>query len=164
MADLAAYHVRCEPPATVNYRGYDVYATGPWGQGPVFPQALKILEGFDLPAMGHNSAAYVHTVNQALNLAFADREQYIGDPAFVDVPMQELLSEAYLRERRKLIDPQRAWPPCRLPVIHAMAAHAAGTAVLARPLPLPGLPDKRPLARRILGDGPARQHLFLYAQ
>src|SRR5262249_27719335 len=67
-------------------------------------------EGFDLRAMGHNSAAYVHTVNQALNLAFADREQYIGDPAFVDVPMSELVSEAYLRERRKLIDPQRAWP------------------------------------------------------
>jgi gamma-glutamyltranspeptidase / glutathione hydrolase len=110
MADLAAYHVRCEPPVTVNYRGYDVYATGPWGQGPVFPQALKILEGFDLRAMGHNSAAYVHTVNQALNLAFADREHYIGDPAFVDVPMPELLSEAYLCERRKLIDPQRAWP------------------------------------------------------
>ena len=110
MADLAAYQVRCDPPVTVNYRGYDVYATGPWGQGPVFPQALKLLEGFDLRAMGHNSAAYVHTVNQALNLAFADREQYIGDPAFVDVPMDELLSEAYLRQRRSLIDPDRAWP------------------------------------------------------
>jgi len=110
MDDLAAYYVRCEPPVTVNYRGYDVYATGPWGQGPVFPQALKLLEGFDLRAMGHNSAAYVHTVNQALNLAFADREQYIGDPAFVNVPMQALLSEAYLSERRKLIDPERAWP------------------------------------------------------
>lgn len=110
MADLAAYQVRCDAGVTVNYRGYDVYGTGPWGQGPVFPQALKILEGFDVQAMGHNSAAYVHTVNQALNLAFADREHYMGDPAFVDVPMQELLSETYLRERRKLIDPQRAWP------------------------------------------------------
>lgn len=110
MADLAAYHVRGEPPVTVNYRGYDVYATGPWGQGPVFPQALKILEGFDLSAMGHNSTAYVHTVNQALNLAFADREQYIGDPAFVDVPMEALLAEAYLCQRRTLIDPDCAWP------------------------------------------------------
>ena len=110
MHDLAAYAVRDEPPVVVNYRGYDVYATGPWGQGPVFPQALKLLEGFDLRAMGHNSAAYVHTVNQALNLAFADREQYIGDPAFVNVPMNALLSEAYLSERRKLIDPDRAWP------------------------------------------------------
>jgi len=110
MADLADYRVRCDPPVQVSYRGYDVYATGPWGQGPVFPQALKILEGFDLRGMGHNSAAYLHTVTQALNLAFADREQYIGDPAFVDVPMDAMLSEAYLRERRRLIDPDRAWP------------------------------------------------------
>ena len=110
MADLADYQVRCDPPVQVKYRGYDVYATGPWGQGPVFPQALKILEGFDLRGMGHNSAAYLHTVTQALNLAFADREQYIGDPAFVDVPMDAMLSEAYLRERRRLIDPDRAWP------------------------------------------------------
>jgi gamma-glutamyltranspeptidase/glutathione hydrolase len=108
--DLAAYRVRCEPPVTVNYRGYDVYGTGPWGQGPVFPQALKLLEGFDLRAMGHNSAAYVHTVTQALNLAFADREQYLGDPAFVDVPMAALLSADYLSQRRTLIDPDCAWP------------------------------------------------------
>jgi gamma-glutamyltranspeptidase/glutathione hydrolase len=110
MADLADYRVRCDPPVRVNYRGYDVFATGPWGQGPVFPQALKILEGFDLRGMGHNSADYIHTVTQALNLAFADREQYIGDPAFVDVPMDAMLSEVYLRERRRLIDPDRAWP------------------------------------------------------
>jgi gamma-glutamyltranspeptidase / glutathione hydrolase len=110
MADLAAYRVRCEPPVRVQYRGYEVCATGPWGQGPVFPQALKILEGFDLCGMGHNSAAYLHTLTQALNLAFADREQYIGDPAFVDVPMDALLSETYLRERRRLIDPECAWP------------------------------------------------------
>ena len=110
MEDLAGYHARVEPPVTVNYHGYDMYACGPWGQGPVLPQALKILEGFDLQAMGHNSAAYIHTVNQALNLAFADREQYVGDPAFVDVPIDEFLSGAYLRERRTLIDPDRAWP------------------------------------------------------
>ena len=110
MEDIAAYRVRAEPPAKVNYRGYDVYCTGPATQGPVFPQMLKILEGFDLRAMGHNSAAYAHTVDQAMNLAFADREAYIGDPAFVDVPMEAMLSEAYLRERRKLIDPNRAWP------------------------------------------------------
>ena len=108
--DLAKYRVRIEPSVMVNYRGYDVYTCGPWCQGPVFTQALKILEGFDLGAMGHNSAEYIHVITQALNLAFADREQYIGDPAFVDVPMSELLSEAYLQERRKLIDPERAWP------------------------------------------------------
>ena len=110
MADLADYRVRQEPPVKVDYRGYDVYACGPWCQGPVFPQALKLLEGFDIGAMGHNSPDYIHLVTQALNLAFADRERYIGDPAFVDVPMDELLSDAYLGERRTLIDPKRAWP------------------------------------------------------
>ncbi|MCZ6873899.1 MAG: gamma-glutamyltransferase family protein [bacterium] len=110
MDDLLAYQVRCEPAITVNYHGYDVYGTGPWGQGPVFPQALKIVEGFDLQAMGHNTAEYIHTIIQALNLAFADREQYIADPAFVDVPLDALLAETYLQRRRKLIDPSRAWP------------------------------------------------------
>ena len=98
------------PPVSVNYRGYDVYSTGPWGQGPTFPQALKILEGFDLASMGHNSAEYIHTLSQALNLAFADREQYVGDPDFVDVPIDELLSAEYLARRRSLIDPDLAWP------------------------------------------------------
>lgn len=69
--DLAAYHVQVAPPVTVNYKGYDVYSTGPCGQGPTFPQALKILEGFDLASMGHNSPQSIHTVSQALNLAFA---------------------------------------------------------------------------------------------
>ena len=110
MSDLAGYHARCEAAVTVNYRGYGVYACGPWSQGPVFPQALKLLEGFDLRAMGHNSADYIHTLSQALNLAFADREQYIGDPLFVDVPTEQLLSEAYAQQRRILIDPDCAWP------------------------------------------------------
>ncbi|PKB71852.1 MAG: hypothetical protein BZY87_03190 [SAR202 cluster bacterium Io17-Chloro-G6] len=108
--DLAQYHVSVGSPVSVNYRGYDVYSTGPWGQGPTFPQALKILEGFDLAAMGHNSPEYIHTVSQALNLAFADRQQYVGDPNFVDVPIDEMLSEEYLAGRRALIDPDLAWP------------------------------------------------------
>ena len=119
LEDLSEYRVRIEPPVTVSYRGYDVYTCGPWCQGPVFPQALKILQDYDLPAMGHNSVDYIHTVNQALNLAFADREQFYGDPAFVHVPMDEMLSEPYLRERRSLIDPLRAWsgmPPAGDPV------------------------------------------------
>ena len=94
----------------MNYKGYDVYSTGPWGQGPTFPQALKILEGFDLASMGHNSADYIHTVSQALNLAFADRERYVGDPDFVDVPLDEMLSEKYIAKRRGLIDSDLAWP------------------------------------------------------
>ena len=108
--DLARYHVQVGSPVSVNYHGYDIYSTGPWGQGPTFPQALKILEGFDLASMGHNSAEYIHTVSQALNLAFADRQQYVGDPDFVDVPMDDLLSEEYLAQRRSLIDPDLAWP------------------------------------------------------
>ncbi len=108
--DLARHHVQIAPPVTVNYRGYDVYSTGPWGRGPTFPQALKILEGFDLASMGHNSAQYIHTVNQALNLAFAYREQYVGDPDFVDVPINEMLAEEYLAKRRTLIYPDLAWP------------------------------------------------------
>ena len=107
--DLARYHVKVGTPVTVNYKGYDVYSTGPWGQGPTFPQALKILEGFDLSSMGHNTPEYIHTVSQALNLAFADREQYVGDPYFVDVPINELLSEEYLAQRRGLIHEDMAW-------------------------------------------------------
>ena len=108
--DLANYHVTIGAPVTVNYKGYDVYSTGPWGQGPTFPQALKILEGFDLASMGHNTTEYIHTVSQALNLAFADREQYVGDPKFTDVPIKEMLSEEYLHRRRSLTDPEIAWP------------------------------------------------------
>ena len=107
--DLAENPPRQEPSAKATYRGFEMHACGPWCQGPVLPQALKMLEGFDLRSMGHNSSAYIHTVVEALDLAFADREQYIGDPAQVDVPMDELLSEEYLRERRTLIDPDHAW-------------------------------------------------------
>lgn len=102
--DFAAFETRIEPPYHVKYRGYDVYKPGPWSQGPVFLQQLRLLEGFDLQSMGHNSAAYVHTLMEAATLAFSDRERYYGDPAFVDVPIQGLLSESYADERRRLID------------------------------------------------------------
>jgi gamma-glutamyltranspeptidase/glutathione hydrolase len=74
----------------------------------VFLQQLRLLEGFDLAKMGHNSATYIHTVAEAAKLAFADREYYYGDPAFVDVPLKKLLSKDYAEERRKLIDPRKA--------------------------------------------------------
>ncbi|MBI4640323.1 MAG: gamma-glutamyltransferase, partial [Candidatus Tectomicrobia bacterium] len=76
--------------------------------GPVFLQQLTILEGFDLYSLGHNSVDYIHTVVESLKLAFADREQYYGDPDFVDVPLKGLFSKEYASERRKLIDSQRA--------------------------------------------------------
>jgi gamma-glutamyltranspeptidase / glutathione hydrolase len=106
--DLAAFETKVETPVSVTYRGYEVFKCGPWSQGPVFLQQLRLLEGYDLQALGHNSAAYIHLVTEAAKLAFADREAYYGDPDFVPVPLQELFSEAYTAARRTLIDPTRA--------------------------------------------------------
>jgi gamma-glutamyltranspeptidase / glutathione hydrolase len=106
--DLAAFETRVETPASVKYRGYEVFKCGPWSQGPVFLQQLRLLEGYDLQAMGHNTSTYIHLVTEAAKLAFADREAYYGDPAFVDVPLQALLSTTYTGARRSLIDPQHA--------------------------------------------------------
>ena len=107
--DLAEFHVDIEEPVQTNYRGIDVYATGPWSQGPVIPQTLNILEGYDLRFMGHNGADYIHTVSQALELAFADREAYYGDPKFVDVPLDTLVSKAYASRQRDRIRPDWAF-------------------------------------------------------
>src|SRR5271170_1797451 len=104
-ADLERFTTRIETPARADYRGVTVFKCGPWSQGPVFLQQLKLLEGFDLAAMGHNSADYIHTVIEAAKLAFADREAYYGDPEFIDVPLQGLLSREYAAARRGLIDP-----------------------------------------------------------
>lgn len=106
--DLASYVTPIEEPVTVNYRGYDVYKCGPWTQGPVFLQQIELLRGFDLGNMGHNSADYIHTVVEAAKLAFADRDAYYGDPKFVNVPLDRLLSEAYADERRQMINPAHA--------------------------------------------------------
>lgn len=106
--DFTAWRPTLEEPATADYRGISVYKCGPWTQGPVFLQQLKLLEGFDLAKMGHNTASYVHTVVECAKLAFADRERYYGDPAHVKVPLDRLLSKAYADERRKLIDPKKA--------------------------------------------------------
>jgi gamma-glutamyltranspeptidase / glutathione hydrolase len=106
--DLAVFNTKVEPPASVGYRGYEVFKCGPWSQGPVFLQQLRLLEGYDLRALGHNTAAYVHLVTEASKLAFADREAYYGDPDFVQVPIRELLSDAYTAARRTLIDADHA--------------------------------------------------------
>ncbi|MGE5247327.1 MAG: gamma-glutamyltransferase family protein, partial [Verrucomicrobiota bacterium] len=106
--DLHGYATRVETPVTVPYRGYDVYKCGPWSQGPVFLQQLRLLERYDLAAMGHNSPAYIHLLIEAAKLAFADRERYYGDPGFADIPLGMLLSRRYAEARRKLIDPDRA--------------------------------------------------------
>jgi gamma-glutamyltranspeptidase / glutathione hydrolase len=109
--DLADWKVKIEEPLMTTYRGIDVYKLQQWTQGPVMLQALNILENFDLRSMGYNSTKYIHTVYQALNLAFADRDFYYGDPAFApEEPMKGLLSKDYAKERMKLISPERNDP------------------------------------------------------
>jgi gamma-glutamyltranspeptidase/glutathione hydrolase len=110
LEDLASYEVSFEQPVCTRFHGIDVYACGPWSQGPVLPQTLNLLRGFDLKAMGHNSPQYVHTMIEALKLAFADRHRYYGDPKFVRVPLDALLSETYADERRKRIRADAAAP------------------------------------------------------
>ncbi len=107
-ADLAAHRTTIEDPVTAQYRGYTICKCDTWTQGPYLCQALRLLEGFDLKKMGLNSADYVHVVIEAIKLAMADRDEYYGDPAFVDVPMRELLADAYTQLRRPLIDLARA--------------------------------------------------------
>jgi gamma-glutamyltranspeptidase / glutathione hydrolase len=106
--DLASFRGRIEEPATATYRGYTVHKAGFWNQGPALLQALQILEGFDLAAMGLGSADAVHTIAEAIKLAFADRDRYYADPDFADVPAAALLSPAYAAARRSLIDPRAA--------------------------------------------------------
>jgi gamma-glutamyltranspeptidase/glutathione hydrolase len=106
--DLASYHGKIEEPVSAPYRGYTVYKAGFWNQGPALLQTLRILEGFDLKAMGAGSADAIHTTVEAIKLAYADRDRYYGDPDFVRVPGEVLLSEPYAAMRRRLIDPRHA--------------------------------------------------------
>ncbi|MGA9768204.1 MAG: gamma-glutamyltransferase family protein [Blastocatellia bacterium] len=106
--DFAAFHANVEEPTRTSYRGYEVYKTGFWAQGPVMLEMLNMLEGYDLRAMKHNSADYIHTLTEAMKLAFADRDRYYGDPDFVKVPAKELLSKDYAIARRALIDAEHA--------------------------------------------------------
>ncbi len=106
--DFAEWKPTLDEPVTVDYHGLSVYKCGPWTQGPVFLQQLRLLDGFDLPKLGHNSATTIHTIVEAAKLAFADRERFYGDPRLVDVPLKLLLSKDYADERRKLIDPRKA--------------------------------------------------------
>ncbi len=105
--DLAEYEVTVEEPQHIQYRGIDFYAGGPWCQGPVVLQTLKLCELDQLRSLGHNSAAYIHHIVEALKLGFADRDAYYGDPEFVDVPIHGLLSDDYARVQRARIDPLR---------------------------------------------------------
>jgi gamma-glutamyltranspeptidase/glutathione hydrolase len=108
--DLAQFSVDVETPLSIRFGDTTVFGCRPWCQGPVLLQTLKILEGIDVKALGHNTPSYIHTLIEALKLAFADRHAYYGDPKFVDVPIDALLSDAYTAQRRSLINADTAWP------------------------------------------------------
>jgi gamma-glutamyltranspeptidase / glutathione hydrolase len=106
--DFAEYTAEVETPVSINYRGYQIYKNPSASQGPTELIALNLLEGYDLKAMGHNSPDLLHISVEAVKLAMADREKYLGDMDFIKIPYDGLLSKDYARERRKLIDPAKA--------------------------------------------------------
>ncbi|MGN6453826.1 MAG: gamma-glutamyltransferase family protein [Steroidobacteraceae bacterium] len=112
--DLANWKVHLEEPVHSSYKGIEVYKLNAWVQGPVMLQALNILENFDVKSMGYDSARYIHTLYQAMNLAYADRDFYYGDTSYSPPPpVKGLLSKDYARERAKLIRPDRNDPDAR---------------------------------------------------
>ena len=114
LEDLARWQVHIEEPVSTNYKGIDVYKLTTWVQGPVLLQALNILEEIDIRDMGYNSARYIHTLYQVMNLAFADRDFYYGDPYMPPAePVQGLLSKKYAQQRRALINPEHNDPQIR---------------------------------------------------
>jgi gamma-glutamyltranspeptidase/glutathione hydrolase len=129
-ADLAGWRARLEVPLTFDYAGLTICKTGPWGQGPVFLQQLALLDGFDLAAMEAGSPDYIHTVVECAKLAFADREAWYGDPDFVDVPVETLLSAGYATNRRQLVGDEASAelrpgrPDGREPVLPGFATRA----------------------------------------
>ncbi len=106
--DLAGFHAETDRPRSTTYHSYEIVKPGFWTQGPVMLEALNLLEGYNLRAMGHNTPEYLHTVVEAVKLAFADRDRYYGDPKFSHIPEEVLLSKDYAADRRKLIDPAHA--------------------------------------------------------
>jgi len=106
--DFASYTDKVETPVSIDYRGYRVYKNASANQGPTELFALNILEGYDLKKLGHNSPDYIHTSIEAVKLALGDREKYLGDMDFIQIPYEGLLSKEYARERRTLIDPMHA--------------------------------------------------------
>jgi gamma-glutamyltranspeptidase/glutathione hydrolase len=106
--DFASYTAKVETPVSTDYRGYTVHKNASATQGPAELFALNLLEGYDLKAMKHNSAEYIHVNAEAIKLAMADRDKYLGDMDFIQIPFEGLLSKAYATDRRKLIDMAKA--------------------------------------------------------
>jgi len=133
LADLAAHTTKVETPVSATYRGFRVYKCGPWTQGPMLLQALRLLEGLDVRGLGYMTADYIHVVIEVIKLAMADRDTYYGDPDFVDVPLDRLLSDAYTAMRRRLVDPKRASQEVRPGDVYGMNPTMAGGVI--RPAP-----------------------------
>ena len=107
--DLGRFEVGHEAPVSGVFRDCTIFSCGPWCQGPVVPQALQMLQDDDLRTLGHNRPEYVHLIAQTLDLCFADRDRFYGDPDFVDVPIEQLLAPDYTRERRAVIEMDRGF-------------------------------------------------------
>jgi gamma-glutamyltranspeptidase/glutathione hydrolase len=129
--DFAEYTAEVETPVSINYRGYQIYKNPSASQGPTELMALNLLEGYDLKALGQNSPDFLHISAEAVKLAMADREKYLGDMDFIKIPYDGLLSKQYAQDRRKLIDPAKASLDLRpgLP-----EKFVAGASVLDRPV------------------------------
>jgi gamma-glutamyltranspeptidase/glutathione hydrolase len=108
--DLAGYYSEVAPALKVGFGDAEVYTCGPWCQGPLLGQALTMLDGTDFSGYRHNDPAYIHLLTETLKLAYADRHRYYGDPRFVDVPIETLLSAEYAATRRREINPAQAFP------------------------------------------------------
>ena len=130
--DFAGYTAKIEEPVSIDYRGYTVYKNASATQGPAELFALNILEGYDLKKMGLNSAEFIHTAVEATKLAMADRDTYLGDTDFIQIPFQGLLSKEYAAARRKQIDAARASLEFRPGDVTAYAG--AGYKPVKRPL------------------------------
>ena len=128
--DMAEYQVRFEDPIRIKFGDADIHTCGAWCQGISLAQAFRMLDGINLKGLRHNSADYIHMLTEVFKLVFADREEYVADPAFVDVPVKQMLDERYLAMRRGLIDPAHAFgemPPVGDPRGGRAVLEEAGT-------------------------------------